>query len=704
MEDAGVEVNGHAEAKHDERTEHVPRKAHAFKGQECHVLPEYVVNDIPKKVEYAKTEKPDWKKGGGKKQRNRMKPVKFKKENLLCHSVLSLKEGETAPPCKFPNCAYKHNVQEYLKSKPDDIGPECFCYRSLGKCNWGFTCRFGSDHLSEDFKNKVNEDNIPDKVQELNHLVKNIQISLRKKEYDFTEADEKVEKVFVFVKNRDGDCDSTRDECGEPAGKKAKVGNDTNEIMAHETGSKDHDTKAVENNGDVNMLSPDEPVSKKPKLDSNIKEVVRVPADENTANPDEPLNKKMKVDLKMSPGRIDQGNENGNNTMDDGEPVHKKVKLEEPAKIKTLGPVTDEDVIKVREVEKKRLDWEGKTYLAPLTTVGNLPFRRMCKRLGADITCGEMALGLPLLQGHGPEWALLQRHHSEDMFGIQVCGRSPPQMARVAQIINDNVECDFVDINMGCPIDLIYKKGMGSGLMVRKRALEVMVRSMSDILTCPLTVKMRKGVYNDKNIAHNLFPSLESWGAKALTIHGRSREQRYTRLADWDYIGQCAGTVNIPTFGNGDAMNFEDYNVMKEKSGVSGIMLARGALIKPWIFTEIREQRHWDISATERLDIVKEFCNYGLEHWGSDDKGVENTRKFLLEWLSFAHRYTPHGILMYPPQRINERLPIYRGRSELETLLSSPNSDDWVKISEMFLGKVRDDFSFAAKHKAKSYS
>ena len=105
-------------------------------------------------------------------------------------------------------------------------------------------------------------------------------------------------------------------------------------------------------------------------------------------------------------------------------------------------------------------------------------------------------------------------------------------------------------------------------------------------------------------------------GADMVTIHGRSREQRYTKLADWDYIGQVVQSCSpMPMFGNGDVFNYEDYNEFKARSGASGCMIARGALIKPWIFTEIKEQRHWDISATERLDLIKDYANYGLEHW-----------------------------------------------------------------------------------------
>ena len=122
--------------------------------------------------------------------------------------------------------------------------------------------------------------------------------------------------------------------------------------------------------------------------------------------------------------------------------------------------------------EKKRIDFKNKLYLAPLTTVGNLPFRRLCKTLGADITCGEMALATSLLKGDAREWALVRRHKSEDIFGVQICGGHSDSVGRCVQALDDTIECDFIDINMGCPIDLICNKGAGSMLLEKPKRME----------------------------------------------------------------------------------------------------------------------------------------------------------------------------------------------------------------------------------------
>ncbi|XP_030846055.1 tRNA-dihydrouridine(47) synthase [NAD(P)(+)]-like [Strongylocentrotus purpuratus] len=368
------------------------------------------------------------------------------------------------------------------------------------------------------------------------------------------------------------------------------------------------------------------------------------------------------------------------------------------------GTVTDADVIKLRPEEKKKLDVKDKLLLAPLTTVGNLPFRAVCKKLGADITCGEMAMCTNLLQGQSSEWALLRRHPSEDVFGVQLCGGFPDTMTRCAELLNDRLDIDFIDINVGCPIDLVYHKGAGSGLMNRMGKFQEIVRGMSSVLDIPLTVKMRTGVHNDNPVAHKIVRRIYDWGASVVTVHGRTREQRYSKLADWDYLKDCVQAADPhPFIGNGDILSFEDSNFFREQSGATGQMIARGALIKPWIFTEIKEQRHWDISSSERFDILQDYINLGLLHWGSDSEGVRKTRRFLLEWLSFLHRYIPVGLLETLPQKINERPPYYVGRDDLETLMASANCADWVKISEMFLGPVPDDFQFLAKHKASSY-
>jgi tRNA-dihydrouridine synthase 3 len=370
-----------------------------------------------------------------------------------------------------------------------------------------------------------------------------------------------------------------------------------------------------------------------------------------------------------------------------------------------------------------------KVYIAPLTTVGNLPWRRVMKDFGADITCGEMAMSHNLVQGQASEWALLRRHQSEDCFGIQVAGGQPEHLSKIAKLLENETSSDFVDLNCGCPLDTICHRGCGAGLLNKPKKLVDIVSAMSKALPSrQVTVKIRTG-WDDKNpMAHKLIPMLQK-SAKgriaAIMIHGRSRLQRYSKLANWEYVLEAARSQDpslprIPVIGNGDIFSWDDWHghcdkIQTEVTGgsdqedpdimglTSCAMLGRGALIKPWLPQEIKEKRSIDISACERLDMLKKFVNYGLEHWGSDTQGVTTTRRFLLEWLSFLHRYVPVG-LTERQQKMQQRPPHFYGRDDLETLLGSANSNDWVRISEMLLGPVPDNFQFVAKHKSNSYA
>jgi len=592
--------------------------------------------------------------------KNRPAPQRFDRSIRLCPVLIDVsptRQGDPRADCTYENCKFIHDVAKFMSEKPADLGDRCYVYENFGRCRNGLVCRFGSCHIVK----TVTEDKDGNQVVVYRNKVN-------------TELYEK-----IVSKSSSGDCSGR------------KLGQESNQLK------KDLQKLLWKKNYDFKKCDA--------IIDREFKERNKRAEEEkrNGAEPEQngkcveetdgPECKKARLESR----EVTETIKNAEAVVEMSDKLPVAVSLEEDKEIHYKEP-------------RKKIDWTDKLYLAPLTTVGNMPFRRICKKFGADITCGEMAMALPLLQGSTPEWALVQKHVSEDVFGIQICGSSPHQMGRVAQLVQDgHIDCDFVDINMGCPIDLVFNRGMGSGLMNRKKPLEVMVRAMSEVMTrVPLTLKMRTGVYADKRIAHTIIPqAMTDWGAEMVTLHGRSREQRYSKLADWKYIGECAEMLpqGMPVYGNGDIVNWEDYNQYRQTAPrVSGVMIARGALIKPWVFKEIKEQKHWDISPQERLDIVRDFANYGLEHWGSDDKGVENTRRFMLEWLSFLHRYVPVGMLAEPPQRMNERVPKYfKCRGDLETMLSSPHCDDWIKISEMFLGKVPDGFNFQPKHKAHGY-
>ncbi|OBS26729.1 hypothetical protein FPOA_00671 [Fusarium poae] len=417
--------------------------------------------------------------------------------------------------------------------------------------------------------------------------------------------------------------------------------------------------------------------------------------------------------------------------------------------------------------EKRRLYFGAETpTLAPLTTQGNLPFRRLCVELGAQLTYSEMALSMPLIQGTKADWTLLKAHeseitppkfnpgsvpifddynHSKDIkFGAQISGNNHWVVTKAADVLNRFCpHLRLIDLNCGCPIDMVFKSGGGSALLENSGKLERMIRGMNAVSgEVPITAKIRTGIRNSRPTATQLIGKL-AFGARehrerlgapgcaALTLHGRSREQRYTKKADWGYISECAAliktynkekdaltdTIAEPDastlanakdgrmyfLGNGDCYSHVEYYEHIEKARVDTVMIGRGALIKPWLFEEIEKGQYLDKSSSERLRYIEKFVRYGLDAWGSDELGIGFTRRFLLEWLSFAHRYVPIGLLEHLPPDLNDRPPAYEGRDEMETLMASNNFRDWIKISEMFLGPVHPTFKFQPKHKSNSY-
>jgi tRNA-dihydrouridine synthase 3 len=386
--------------------------------------------------------------------------------------------------------------------------------------------------------------------------------------------------------------------------------------------------------------------------------------------------------------------------------------------------------------EKRRLYLSRETpVLAPLTTTGNMPFRRLCVAYGAGLTYSEMAMATPILQGHKPEWALMRAHASElPNFGAQICASKVDAAVKVTETLTNLFPSAasgrhglaFVDLNCGCPIDLVYQSGGGSALLDQQSKLINMLKGMNYVSgETPITVKIRMGTRDNNPTAQKLINRLIDHGdVQSITLHGRSRQQRYTRTADWEYIAQTAALIDrvkaemdattdtaadkdraekppVYFVGNGDCYSHIDYYNAVDNARVDTVMLARGALIKPWLFEEIKTGQYLDKSATERLDMIKDYCRYGLECWGADELGVATTRRFLLEWLSFTCRYVPIGILERLPPKINDRPPPFKGRNEMETLLSSHDYKDWIKISEMFLGPCPEDFFFTPKHKVR---
>lgn len=226
--------------------------------------------------------------------------------------------------------------------------------------------------------------------------------------------------------------------------------------------------------------------------------------------------------------------------------------------------------------------------LGPMAGVTDLPFRLLCKEMGCNMLYTEMVSAKAILYKNKNTKELLNIDKNEHPVGVQLFGSDPDIMAQIAAQIEEG-ECDFIDINMGCPVPKIVNNGEGSALLKQPQLVEEILTKMVKAVNKPITVKIRKGFENGTIYAVEIAKIAESCGVSAIAVHGRTREQYYSGKADWDVIKDVKKAVKIPVIGNGDIFSAEDAKAMKEYTGCDGLMVARGARGNPWIFREIKE-------------------------------------------------------------------------------------------------------------------
>lgn len=313
----------------------------------------------------------------------------------------------------------------------------------------------------------------------------------------------------------------------------------------------------------------------------------------------------------------------------------------------------------------------GAVVMAPMTKGSNLPYRRLCAELGVRVTVSEMTLARRLKQKRKGEYALIRRFPGEPCFGVQLAGTNPEEMAWAAALVESR-GADFVDVNFGCPIDHFTRKGLGASIGRQPARIRRIIEAMTKATAIPVTAKIRLG-WNDemRNYLEQARAAVDG-GAQAIFVHGRTRNARYRFAADWTAIGEIAAAVPVPVVGNGDLLFPHEIERARGQSGCAGVMVARAALIKPWIFGEATTgYRH--LSGEDRLALYRRYVELALEHWGDDEHGRERVAQFVRWHLDFWRRYAPQrpdG--SFPSMQARE--PSEEGWSPLERLLA--RSDD----------------------------
>ena len=281
--------------------------------------------------------------------------------------------------------------------------------------------------------------------------------------------------------------------------------------------------------------------------------------------------------------------------------------------------------------------------LAPMEDVTELPFRLICKRLGADILYTEFTSSEGIIRDIPRIMEKIQICEEERPVAIQIFGGRPEAMSGAAQAI-EKLKPDFIDVNCGCWVKNHVARNEGAGLLRDLPLFEQIVKATVKGTKLPVTVKTRLGWDDQSIVILDVAKMIEAAGAQALTLHCRTRSQAHSGFADWSWLEKIKKTISIPVIGNGDITCPEDVKAMLE-TGCDGVMIGRGAIANPWIF---KQTKHFlatgehlpEPSIEEKIQICIEHLKLNVQY--KDEKyGVMTFRKHYVGYLKGLPNITP---------------------------------------------------------------
>jgi tRNA-dihydrouridine synthase B len=275
------------------------------------------------------------------------------------------------------------------------------------------------------------------------------------------------------------------------------------------------------------------------------------------------------------------------------------------------------------------VELEHPVALAPMAGMTDTAFRRLVKRMGGcGLVVTEMVSSEGLVRGIDRTLEYAEYTEEERPVSIQIFGGDPQVMAEAARVV-EGMGADIVDVNMGCPVPKIAKHNAGCSLMREPAHAAEVVRAMVQAVRIPVTVKMRAG-WNEHEInAPQLARMVEDAGASAVAVHGRTAAQSYTGESDWSLIGRVAESLTIPVFGSGDCVEASHVVSRVGTSGVTGVLVGRGALRNPWIFRQAAEAADGGaptaISLEDRGRFLLAYVELLLDERGAEGAGFRHT-------------------------------------------------------------------------------